>query len=100
MLSSLALRFRVGSSVDESGAVELLNTPDCRRDMAGSWLTLGGLGLLSVDGGVGLGIERGLILRGSTPSGGDRSKGLLVGNCFCSNARKSSSGSVEKAAAC
>ena len=59
-------------------------------------LVLGGLGELSVEGGVGFCTGRLLRLRGSTPSGGGMSKGLLVGNCFWSSARKSSSPRVEK----
>ncbi len=102
MLSSLAFRFNDGSSLVVEGLTpSMLKTPDCGLDVAGSWGLLGGLGLLSVEGGVGLGIPSGLIFRGSTPSGGDMSKILLLaGNCFWSSARKSSSGSAEKVAGC
>ena len=102
MLSSLALRFNDGSSfVLGLPLPSALDTPDCGRDVAGSWATLGGLGLLSVEGGVGLGITNGLMFKGSTPSGGDMSKMLLLeGNCFWRSARKSSSGSEEKVAGC
>ena len=98
MSSSLAFRFNDGSSLT-SGVELLLNTPDCRRDIAGSWLVLGGLGLLSVDGGVGLGMGNDEMLIGSMPSGGERSK-VLVGNCFWRSARKSSSGSEENVEGC
>lgn len=86
MSSSLAFRLSVGSSGDcsDSVGVPLENTPDWRLDMAGSWLTLGGLGLLSVEGGVGFGMGIEVRLRGFMPSGGTTSKGFdgLVGNCF------------------
>ena len=98
MSSSLAFRFNDGSSFDSG--VDLLNTPDCRRDMVGSWFVLGGLGLLSVEGGVGFGMGNEEMLIGSMPSGGERSKGLLVGNCFCRRERKSSSVSVENVEGC
>lgn len=81
MLSLLALRFSDESSSSDRWA-PLEKTPDCRRESVGSWLTLGGLGLLSVDGGVGLGRGREEILIGSIPSAGLSSKRLLVGNCF------------------
>lgn len=95
-LASPALRFSEWSSIS-------LYAVDCLRDVPGSVSALGGLSLLllSLDGGVALGIVKGKLDRdcGFTPSLLKPGKLTLnefvvsVGNCFCRRARKSSSAS-------
>ncbi len=81
--SMLALRFKEPSSGDASVP---LKDPDCLRERLDSLWVLGGLGLLSLDGGLKFGGGKLLMLWGSTPSGLSNDRGgfepAVPGNCF------------------
>lgn len=80
-----------------------MRTSDCLLDESASFGMLGGLGLLSLEEGLGL-LGKRVRDWGSTPSAGvSKELGVVptdVGNCFCRKARKSSSGKAEKVSGC